>query len=206
MAPRLGPSMSMPSAEEVRAWMRENRRGYKQAAKFFDVPEADLRALCAGPSLRVVTSADATPPAEEQASDIPDPPRRPALEGEALARWRARLCPLDHVLDKLVQVEQALDAAITSGSNAAATRALMSEAREQRQQRDELLAQRPDLLASMTPEALSAWLDTTLADWPDQHLEAALLVYAHRHKGAIRLATEDHQRELTADGWGPVPE
>jgi hypothetical protein len=199
--------MSRPTADSIREWMRANRRGYKQASKRFGITEEEARAICsAPPGPRLVTSADVPAPTSVDESGIPEPPVRPDLTGNALARWRARLPPLEHALDKLVQVEEALDQAIMSGTNSAGTRALMSEATAQVVRRDELLAQRPDLLASMTPEALSAWLDTTLADWPDQHLEAALLVYAQRHKGAIRLATEDHQRELTADGWGPVPE
>lgn len=204
-------------AARVRAWMSETGRGYKAAARHFDLDVEEVRSLGRAPAASTKTSSTkrsrAKPPPDDAGSTsaaapvelaLPAAPARPVGDVATLARWRARLGPVEYAADKLVQVEEALEQAIGKAANAAAIAALFARAADARRALDVALAERPDVQAVSDPAAFGAWLATALDEWSDAHLEAALRCYAARHRARVQLATDEHVAELTADGWSTV--
>jgi hypothetical protein len=203
-------------AGRVRAWMSETGRGYKAAARHFGLEVEEVRGLGRATKTsstpkgkRSKTSSTPAPVEPEVAPEVepslPAAPTRPAAGDVAtLARWRARLGPVEYAADKLVQVEEALEQAIGKAANAAAIAALFARAADARRALDVALAERPETQAVRDPAAFASWLATALDEWTDAHLEAALRCYAARHRARIQLRTEDHVAELTVDGWSTV--
>lgn len=133
--------------------------------------------------------------------ELPRAPRRPARQ-ERRASWRVRLPTLDWYLDKLRQVEDAIERVMDQPKfNAAGLASLITRAEAARATIDRLLAEHPDELAGMTADQLAAWAGNAMATWPDQVLERAFAVYGERHHGRFIFITDSgHRAEFDPEG------
>lgn len=124
---------------------------------------------------------------------LPDPPVRPRKS--ARARWRARLPRLPWHLDKLTQIEEAIERVLGAKVvNGPALAALLKRAQDARAIVDRIVSESPDQLAGMTPAELVEWAGLALEGWPDQVLEVALRVYSIRHRGRVVFVSEAGHR------------
>lgn len=138
----------------------------------------------------------------ERRDQLPDAPTRPSHRSRR-GRWRAKLGDLEWHLDKLVQVEEAIEKLLgASKMNAAGVAALFSRALDVRKGIERIQASRP-WMAGATIEELREWLELSLDEWPDEFLELGIRVYAARHKGRILFIHEGGTRaELDPEeGW-----
>jgi hypothetical protein len=133
---------------------------------------------------------------------LPAPPRLPPSKSRAT--FRTRLAKLPWHLDKLRQIEGAIEKVLGQKTfNAAGLAALMARAVDARDAVDALIAERPDELAGMSPEQLVEWAGLALEGWPDQVLEVAFRVYSLRHRGRILFVGDSgHKSEYDpVEGW-----
>ena len=103
-----------------------------------------------------------------------------------------------------MQVEEAIERVLAAQKfNAAGLAALMSRAAQFRKDLERARAATPDELEGASPEEILEHLEAQLADWPDQHLEAAFVVYGERHDGQLLFVGEGgHRAEFDRDaGW-----
>ena len=132
-----------------------------------------------------------------------DPPRRPA-HLRRRGRWRARLGRIEWYLDKIVQVEEAIERVLgVAKFNAAGLAALMSRAAGFREDLERIRRAIPDELEGADRAEIRDRLELQLEDWPDEHLEVSFLVYGRRHHGRILFVSESgHRAEYDPDlGW-----
>lgn len=128
--------------------------------------------------------------------ELPEPPKRPSKR-DARASWRVRLGRLPWHLDKLRQLEEAIEVTLANKRfNAAGLAALMLRAQDARERIDGILAERPDEIAGMSADELVAWARLALASWPDQVLEVALALYCQRHRGHLEFVGEAGHRAV----------
>lgn len=132
-----------------------------------------------------------------------EPPKRPPHRARR-GRWRAKLTRMDWLLDKLVQVEEAIELVLAMPKmNAAGLAALLARSASFRTDLERARAEIPDELAGATPAEIRTMLELQLADWPDDHLEVAFLVYGERRRGRILFIGEGgHKAEFDPmTGW-----
>lgn len=136
---------------------------------------------------------------------IPEPPKRPRRDRRA--RWRAKLPKLLYFVDKLVQIEDAIEKTIGNGKfNAAGLASLVKQTLDIRDKLDTLIDQSPDELDGADPAEIREYLGTVMEQWPNEHLELAFRVYAERHVGRVLFISDGgHQAEFDAEGgWRAV--
>lgn len=140
-------------------------------------------------------------PTPAPAREDGQPPTRPRKQR---GQWRARLEMMDWQLDKMVQVEDAIEKILKSEKfNAAGLAALLARAASFRAEYERAKSAQPDDLEGATPAEIRSILELQLTDWPDDHLEMAFRVYAERHGGTLLFVGEGgHRSEFDADtGW-----
>lgn len=136
---------------------------------------------------------------------IPEPPRRPRRDRRA--RWRAQLPRMLYFVDKLVQVEDAIEKTIGGTKfNAAGLASLVKQTLDIREKLDELLDLAPDDLEGASPEEIRQYLSIVMEQWPNDHLEVAFRIYAERHGGRVLFISDGgHKAELDESGeWRSV--
>lgn len=143
---------------------------------------------------------------EARRDELPAAPKRPAHRSRR-GRWRAKLSDLAWHLDKLVQIEEAIEKLLSAQKmNAAGVAALFSRSLDVRRGIERIQASRP-WMAGATPEELRDWLERSLDEWPDDFLELAIRVYASKHKGRILFIHEGGTKSTLGDeGWVPAKE
>lgn len=138
--------------------------------------------------------------------ELPPAPTRPGHR-KRRGRWRATLSELDWALDKLVQIEEAIEALLTQGGklNAAGLAALFARARDAQRDVRRILATAGPLDGANLDE-IREWLGRSLEEWPDEFLEMAFGVYGERHSGRVLfMGKSGHRSEFDPEeGWIPA--
>jgi len=175
--------MTPPTKEDLQAWMKSERAGYKRAAKHFGITEAEARNTAGAP------------------------PRVRGRGKPAPADDPTALGPLAYRLYKLRQLEAYTARVIAMDKDASTGVAALSKSAEKlREQIDRLQALKPDELDDATPEQIREYLADVMIDWPNEHLELAFAIYAERHVGRVLFVSDGgHQSEFDAEeGWQAV--
>lgn len=132
-----------------------------------------------------------------------EPPTRPKNRPRR-GRWRAQLTRIYWYVDKIVQVEEAIEDVLKFPKfNAAGLAALLSRAKEFREDLERIRKEQPNELDGASRDELREYLGLQMEGWPDEHLEVAFLVYGQRHRGRMLWVGDGgHRSEWDPEtGW-----